>query len=102
MDVTDLVTRHYAGLGLADVVLGAPAERGIDVEALTVDDLAPVDQLHAGSLPATVHLLEALAPARGLRTAPRSRPRSSSAPSSASGSATTSPRPRPGCCVRSR
>jgi SAM-dependent methyltransferase len=65
MDVTDLVTRHYARAGLADVVVGALAERGVDVHGLTVDDLAPVDQLHAGFAPATVHLLQALAPTRG-------------------------------------
>jgi SAM-dependent methyltransferase len=65
MDVRDLVTQHYAGIGLTDVILGALAERGVDVDALTVDDLAPVDQLHAGFAPATVHLLETLAAAPG-------------------------------------
>jgi SAM-dependent methyltransferase len=64
MDVSDLVTRHYAGVGLTEIILAAFAERGFDTDALTVDDLALVDQLHAGFAPATVHLLETLAPPR--------------------------------------
>jgi SAM-dependent methyltransferase len=67
MDVRDLVTGHYAGAALTEVVLGALAGRGVDLDALTVDDLAPVDQLHAGFAPATIHLLEALAAAPGSR-----------------------------------
>ncbi|MCW2819221.1 MAG: hypothetical protein JWR42_2008 [Marmoricola sp.] len=60
MDVQELVTRHYGHEGVTAGVLAALAGAGIDVDALRVQDLAPVDQLHAGGAPATAHLLDQL------------------------------------------
>lgn len=60
MDITDLVQQHYSGDDLESVVLGALARAGVDVDHLRVEDLAGMDQLHAGLVPATEHLLDAL------------------------------------------
>ena len=40
------VARHYGRGGLLDRILAALADAGKDVEHLTVDDLAPVDEFH--------------------------------------------------------
>lgn len=61
VEVNDLVRQHYGGAELEEVILRGVREAGIDTDQLTVDDLAPVDQLHAGFLPATRYLLEQLA-----------------------------------------
>lgn len=58
--VGDVVRRHYGGSDFEHRVLAALAERGVDTDHLTGDDLAVADQLHAGGLPATEHLLESL------------------------------------------
>jgi ubiquinone/menaquinone biosynthesis C-methylase UbiE len=60
MDADDLVRGHYAGDDLEGVVLAALRRVGVDVEALREDDLTGLDQLHAGSVASTQHLLEAL------------------------------------------
>jgi MPBQ/MSBQ methyltransferase len=60
MDVEDLVRSHYGGDDLEGLILTRLTEIGFDTDSLTVEDLAPVDQLHAGFLPATRHLLEEL------------------------------------------
>jgi MPBQ/MSBQ methyltransferase len=60
MDVVDRVRGHYSGGDLEGTILGALAEHGIDIDRLTVDDLATLDHLHAGFLPATEHLLAQL------------------------------------------
>lgn len=65
MDVTELVRGHYAQADLVDGILAALAGAGVDTDQLSVHDLAPVDQLHAGGLAATSYLLERLAPAPG-------------------------------------
>lgn len=59
-DVEGLVTGHYGATGLEDRMLRALAEAGVDVGRLTANDLVPVDELHAGGLPATEHLLALL------------------------------------------
>lgn len=61
MDVDDLVRSHYGGGDLEEVIFDGLREAGIDTDALTVEDLSGVDQLHAGFLPATRYLLEQLA-----------------------------------------
>lgn len=61
VEVGDLVRGHYGGPGLEDAILTALREAGIDLHALTADQLAPVDQLHLGGAPATRHLLDQLA-----------------------------------------
>lgn len=60
MEVIDLVRGHYSGDDLEGTILGALSEAGVDVDHLTVADLAAVDQLHAGASPATAYLLEQL------------------------------------------
>ena len=55
--VPDLVRGHYRRQGLADAVLDALEQSGVDTASLTASDLAPIDQLHAGGAPATAYLL---------------------------------------------
>jgi SAM-dependent methyltransferase len=59
-DVTGLVTGHYGAAGLEARILGALADAGVDLDRLTAADLAPVDELHAGGLAETLHLLSCL------------------------------------------
>jgi len=61
MDAEDLVRDHYSGADLEAVVIGALRSAGIDVDALQIEDLAGLDQLHAGFGPATEHMLTFLA-----------------------------------------
>lgn len=61
MDVVELVRQHYGGEDLAAAILAALAAAGTDLDHLTVDQLSPVDQLHAGFGDATRHLLDRLA-----------------------------------------
>lgn len=60
MAVADLVRSHYGGTGLTELILHALQDAGVDTDALSVADLAAVDQLHAGFLPATHHFLSQL------------------------------------------
>lgn len=60
MDVEDLVRGHYAGAGIEGTIISALAAAGVVVESLTAEELAPVDQLHAGGVAATLYLLEQL------------------------------------------
>lgn len=60
MDPEDLVRAHYSGQGLEAAVLDALRGAGVDVDRLRLEDMAGLDQLHAGFGPATEHLLDAL------------------------------------------
>ncbi len=60
MDVQDLVRQHYGDDDLGDRILEGLREVGVDTDRLTIEDLAALDQLHAGFLPATRYLLELL------------------------------------------
>jgi MPBQ/MSBQ methyltransferase len=60
MDSEHVVRNHYSGDDLEGVVLDALRRAGADLAALQVGDLAGLDQLHAGSVPATEHLLDSL------------------------------------------
>lgn len=60
MDVDDLVRGHYSGDDLEGRVLDALRRAGADVDRLRMEDLAALDQLHAGFGPATEHLLDVL------------------------------------------
>jgi MPBQ/MSBQ methyltransferase len=60
VDIAELVRAHYGGADLATAVLRALADAGTDIDALTVEDLAPIDELHAGGAAATRYLLEQL------------------------------------------
>jgi ubiquinone/menaquinone biosynthesis C-methylase UbiE len=56
--------RYWGRDGLEGAILDALAKSGKNVDALTIDDLAPADQFHGGGKPATVRLarLAGLAP----------------------------------------
>jgi SAM-dependent methyltransferase len=52
------VQTHYTARDLGQTILAALKAAGKDIEHLTPDDLAPVDEFHAGQRPATVRLAE--------------------------------------------
>lgn len=66
MDVDDLVRGHYSDDDLEAVVIGALRSAGFDVDALRIEDLAGLDQLHAGFATATEHVLHSLALTPGI------------------------------------
>ncbi|TMJ89465.1 MAG: methyltransferase domain-containing protein [Alphaproteobacteria bacterium] len=53
-----VVADYYGRRALGDVILGALKETGKDIEHLTPDDLAPVDEFHSGGRNATVRLAQ--------------------------------------------
>src|SRR5580698_9395283 len=59
------VARHYGRGGLLDRILGALADAGKDIEHLSIDDLAPVDEFHGRQRRATEELAALLAPQPG-------------------------------------
>lgn len=61
------VQDHYGRGGLLDRILIALAEAGKDIEHLTIDDLAPVDEFHGRQRRATEELAAMLAPQAGGR-----------------------------------
>ena len=56
------VERHYGRGELLDRILAALKEAGKDIDHLTIDDLAPIDELHSRRRLATKELAEMLAP----------------------------------------
>jgi ubiquinone/menaquinone biosynthesis C-methylase UbiE len=52
------VADHYKRRALGDVILAALKAAGKDIERLTPDDLAPVDEFHSGGRNATVRLAQ--------------------------------------------
>jgi MPBQ/MSBQ methyltransferase len=63
--MTEQVAQHYGKGGLLDRILGALAEAGKDIDHLTIDDLAPVDEFHSRRRLATQELAAMLAPSAG-------------------------------------
>ena len=61
-DDTVAIERHYGRGGLLDRVLAALQEAGKDVANLSIDDLAPIDELHSRRRQATSDLAGMLAP----------------------------------------
>ena len=61
------VRSHYSSNDIADRLLQALSAAGVDVNAPTPLDLAPVDQFHSRGLEATRELAEMLAPTAGER-----------------------------------
>jgi SAM-dependent methyltransferase len=57
-ETTTRVAEHYTREDLGEAILAALRAAGKDVDALTPDDLAPLDQFHAGGLEATVQLAQ--------------------------------------------
>ncbi|MEA2741623.1 MAG: methyltransferase [Acetobacteraceae bacterium] len=60
--MSDQVARHYGKGGLLDRILGALGQAGKDLDHLTIDDLAPVDEFHSRRRLATEELAAMLAP----------------------------------------
>ena len=54
----DPVETHYTTQDLGQVILAALKAAGKDLDHLTPDDLAPVDEFHGGQRPATIRLAE--------------------------------------------
>jgi SAM-dependent methyltransferase len=52
------VETHYTSPSLGEAILAALKAAGKDLDHLTPDDLAPVDEFHGGQRPATVRLAE--------------------------------------------
>jgi MPBQ/MSBQ methyltransferase len=59
------IERHYGRGGLLDRILAALKEAGKDVDHLTIDDLAPIDEFHSRRRLATSELARMLAPEPG-------------------------------------
>jgi ubiquinone/menaquinone biosynthesis C-methylase UbiE len=60
------VIEHYRHGTLEQDILGALAAAGKDIERLTPDDLAPVDEFHIGGRKATADFAAEFAPAAGM------------------------------------
>ena len=54
------VENHYTSVDLGVAILAALQGMGKDIDHLTPDDLAPVDEFHGGQRPATIRLAELL------------------------------------------
>src|SRR5947208_3416088 len=52
------VEAHYTSQSLSKTILAALKAAGKDLDHLTPDDLAPVDEFHGGQRPATIRLAE--------------------------------------------
>ena len=63
----DRIARYWGREHLAEAILAALATRGVSLDALTVDALAPIDQFHGGGKPVTVRLARLAAPRPGTR-----------------------------------
>jgi ubiquinone/menaquinone biosynthesis C-methylase UbiE len=63
------VAAHYGNGGVLERILGALQAAGKDIEALSIDDLAPVDEFHSRRRAATEELAAMLAPLQTERVA---------------------------------
>jgi SAM-dependent methyltransferase len=63
----DRIARYWGRAHLAEAILAALTARGVSLDALTVDVLAPVDQFHGGGKPVTVRLARLAAVRAGTR-----------------------------------
>ena len=57
--VNEAIQRHYTRADLGDVILGALEKAGKDLNRLTPEDLAPIDQFHIRGRTATLELARA-------------------------------------------
>jgi len=61
------IREHWERAGLGPAILEALAAAGKNLEALTVEDIAPADHFHGGGMPATERLARLVTPAAGTR-----------------------------------
>jgi SAM-dependent methyltransferase len=61
------IREHWERAGLGQVILEALAAADKNLEALTVEDVAPADHFHGGGMPATERLAGLVTPAAGTR-----------------------------------
>lgn len=64
---SDRISQHYGSAGLSDRILSALKQAGKNLNSLTVDDLAPLDQFHTRGLAATRELITFAAVKTGWR-----------------------------------
>ena len=62
-----VVAQHYGVDGLAETILDALLQSGLDLDALTPVDLAPVDEFHMGGRTATAHIVGLMDLPKGAR-----------------------------------
>jgi ubiquinone/menaquinone biosynthesis C-methylase UbiE len=67
MAIERRVAEHYTRSDLASTILAALRAAGKDVDRLSLEDLAPVDEFHVRGRPGTVDLASALGLAPGMR-----------------------------------
>ena len=67
MSIERRVAEHYTRSDLASTILGALRAAGKDVDRLSLEDLAPVDEFHVRGRPATAELADGLGLAPGRR-----------------------------------
>ena len=67
MDEPRTIEAYWSRAGIGQAILDGLAAAGKDLDALTIDDLAPMDQFHGGGKPATVRLARLAGLAPGLR-----------------------------------
>ncbi len=60
--MSEQVAQHYGKGGLLDRILAALTQAGKDIDHLTIDDLAPIDEFHSRRRTATEELATMLAP----------------------------------------
>ena len=63
----DAIARYWGRERVIETIFGALATRGVNLDALTPDVLAPVDQFHGGGKPVTVRLARLAAIEPGTR-----------------------------------
>ncbi|HEY4910621.1 MAG TPA: SAM-dependent methyltransferase, partial [Methylomirabilota bacterium] len=62
-----VISAYWGRENLAEAILAALKARGTNLDALTPDELAPVDQFHGGGKPVTVRLAKLAGAVPGLR-----------------------------------
>src|SRR6266853_181557 len=65
--VEQTVARHYGNSAIEQSILNGLRSAGKDVDHLTTEDLAPVDEFHIGGRPATVDIAGAMKTAPGMQ-----------------------------------
>lgn len=65
--INETIQTHYGRQGLAEVILGALEKAGADLQQLSLEELAPIDEFHIRGRTATLELAQAA----GLRSSNR-------------------------------